>query len=63
MGKISDWFRKKSRIEKMQERYTHLMRRSFETSLKDTERSEKMHHQADKLLTEIRYLSLQPSQI
>ncbi len=54
-------FRKKSRVEKLKERYTFLMKRSFETALKDTEKSEKMHRQADKIFQEIQYLSLQQS--
>ncbi|SRX76146.1 Lacal_2735 family protein [Aequorivita antarctica] len=55
------WFRKKSRVEILKERYTFLMKRSFETALKDTEKSEKMHRQADKIFQEIQYLSLQRS--
>ena len=47
-------FRKKSRIEKLKERYTLLMRRSFETALKDTDKSEKIHHQADELYQKIK---------
>lgn len=53
------WFRKKSRVEKLKERYTFLMKRSFKTALKDTEKSEKMHRQANKIFQEIQYLSLQ----
>jgi len=53
------WFRKKSRIEKLKERYTSLMKRSYETALKDTDKSEKIHYEADKLFQEIKYLSLQ----
>ena len=52
------WFRKKSRIETLQERYTLLMKRSFEIALKDTQ-SKKLHSQADKLFDEITYLKLQ----
>ncbi|WP_353959575.1 Lacal_2735 family protein [Aequorivita aurantiaca] len=52
------WFRKKSRIEKLKERYTFLMRRSFEIALRDTEQSDKIHNQADKLYQEIKYLTL-----
>ncbi len=55
------WFRKRSRIEMLKERYTHLMRKSFEVALKDTEKSERIHCQAVKLFQEIRYLSLQQS--
>ncbi len=53
------WFRKKSRIETLQERYTLLMKRSFEIALKDTQKSKKLHSQADKLFDEITYLKLQ----
>lgn len=53
------WFKKKSRIETLQERYTLLMKRSFEIALKDIQRSKKLHHQADKLFDEITYLKLQ----
>lgn len=57
--KMNNWFTKKSKLEKLQERYTYLMRRSFETALNDTDKSEEMHRQADRLLQEIQYLSLQ----
>lgn len=52
-------FQKKTKIEKLKERYTLLMKLSFETALKDINKSEKIHQQADKLLNEIRYCSLQ----
>lgn len=42
----------------LKEKYTTLMRRSFETSLKDSAKSERLHRQADKLFREIQYLSL-----
>jgi hypothetical protein len=56
------WFRRKSRIEKLKERYTSLMKRSFETALKDTEKSEKIHRQADKLFQEIKQQTLQQAE-
>lgn len=56
---MTSWFRKKSRIEKLKTRYTYLMRKSYETSLKDTEKSESLHRQALRLFQEINYLSLQ----
>ncbi|WP_347372933.1 Lacal_2735 family protein [Aequorivita sp. Q41] len=52
-----NWFRKKSRIEKLKEKYRLLMKKSFETALKDEVKSEKMHQQADKIFQEIKYLS------
>lgn len=54
-----NWFKRKSRVEELKDRYTLLMRRSFEIALKDSEKSEKIHNQADKLFQEIQYLSLQ----
>jgi hypothetical protein len=54
-----NWFRKKSKVEKLKERYTLLMKKSYDTALKDVEKSEKVHHQADKLFQEIKYLTFQ----
>ncbi|MEM0518584.1 MULTISPECIES: Lacal_2735 family protein [Aequorivita] len=51
-------FRRKTRIELLKERYRSLMKRSFELSVKNPEKSEKAHQQADKLLQEIQYLSI-----
>lgn len=56
---MSIWFKKKSRIETLKERYTFLMRKSFETALNDIQKSKKIHNQADKLFNEIKYLTLQ----
>ncbi|SRX53999.1 Lacal_2735 family protein [Aequorivita sp. CIP111184] len=53
------WFRKKSKVEVLKERYTLLMKKSYETALKDITKSEKVHHQADKLFREIKYLTFQ----
>lgn len=58
---MMSWFRKKSRIERLETRYTYLMRRSYETSLRDTDKSERLHRQAVRLFQEINYLSLQQS--
>ncbi|WP_026450642.1 Lacal_2735 family protein [Aequorivita capsosiphonis] len=58
---MMNWFSKKSRIESLKERYTYLMRKSYETSLKDTEKSESLHRQALNLFQEINYLSLEQS--
>ncbi|AFL79912.1 hypothetical protein Aeqsu_0399 [Aequorivita sublithincola DSM 14238] len=52
------WFRRKSKVEILKEKYTSLMRRSFEMSIKDSAKSERLHSQADKLFREIQYLSL-----
>ena len=56
---MMSWFRKKSKIERLETRYTFLMRKSYETSLRDTDKSESLHRQAVRLFQEINYLSLQ----
>lgn len=35
------------------------MKKSYETALKDIKKSEKVHHQADKIFQEIKYLTFQ----
>lgn len=52
------WFKKKSKLEILKRRYRELMRKSYETSLVDPKKSEKVHRQADKIFEEIKYLSL-----
>ena len=54
---MKNWFKKKSRIEILKEKYRMLMKRSFELAPKDPEKSAKAHNQADKLFQEINYLS------
>ncbi|WP_111816481.1 Lacal_2735 family protein [Aequorivita lipolytica] len=54
---MNSWFKKKSRIEILKERYRSLMRRSFEIALKSPKKSEKIHTQAEKIFQEIQYLS------
>lgn len=56
---IMKWFKQRTRIERLKDRYTYLMRRSYETSLRDTKKSERLHQQAVNLFQEIQYLSLQ----
>lgn len=51
-------FRRKTRLEKLQCRYTWLMRRSYMMALKDKEKSAELHRQAEQLLKEIEFLSI-----
>lgn len=55
---MTNLFRKKSKLEKLEEKYTLLMKKSFETSLKDVGKSELFQSQADKIKSEIKRLSL-----
>lgn len=54
---MNNWFKRKSRIEILKEKYRLLMKRSFELAPRDPEKSAKAHQQANKLFQEINYLS------
>lgn len=53
------WFKRKSKLEVLKTRYRELMKKSFDASLSDPKRSDKIHRQADKIFEEIKYLSLE----
>ena len=56
---MSNWLKRKSRVEKLEQKYTELMRKSFRIALKDQSESEKVQKQAYQVFDEIRYLTLQ----
>ncbi|MFT7071096.1 Lacal_2735 family protein [Patiriisocius sp. Uisw_017] len=51
-------FKRKTRLEKLQEKHTSLMRKSFSTSLNDRERSNEVKKLANEVFKEIEYLNL-----
>ncbi|MGB3343058.1 MAG: Lacal_2735 family protein [Aequorivita sp.] len=53
------WFKKKSKLERLKKQYADLMRKSYKTALKDINKSEKAHRQADELFQKIKNLSLE----
>lgn len=55
---MSIWYRKKTRLEKLQTRYCGLMRKSFKTALRDREKSKLVKEKAQDIYKEIEYLSL-----
>jgi len=55
---MKDWFRSKSRIEKLKKRYTELMKRSYAMALRDKSESDRVNRQAEKIYNEIQYLTL-----
>lgn len=52
------WFKRKSKLERLKARYRELMHKSYEMSLNDPHKSDKIHRQADKIFEEIKYFSL-----
>ncbi|WP_432412997.1 Lacal_2735 family protein [Rasiella sp. SM2506] len=56
---MSSWLKRKSRVEKLEQKYVELMRKSFKVALRDKNESEKVQKQAYKVFDEIRYLTLQ----
>ena len=55
-------FKKKSKLEKLKERYTSLMRKSFKIALKNPDKCEYFHSQADEIFEKIKFLSLQSNE-
>lgn len=56
-------FEPRSTLEKLQEKYTFLMRRSFELALEDKQRSDLLNDKACKILEEIRRMERDQSNI
>jgi hypothetical protein len=56
---MSGLLKRKSTIEKLEQKYADLMRKSFKVALKDCNESEKVQKQAYKVFDEISYLTRQ----
>ncbi|MCH2489605.1 MAG: Lacal_2735 family protein [Flavobacteriales bacterium] len=55
---MKEWFKSKSRLEKLKKRYTELMKRSYAIALRDKSESDRVNRQAKKIYNEIQYLTL-----
>ncbi|HZH69632.1 MAG TPA: Lacal_2735 family protein [Flavobacteriaceae bacterium] len=53
---MDEWFSKKNKLERLQEKYRLLMRRSFEVAAKDKKSSDDIHKQALEIKKEISIL-------
>lgn len=51
-----DWFSYREELEKLQERYSRLMRKSYETALKDLQKSDTLHREACAIKKKIKTL-------
>ncbi|WP_104811738.1 Lacal_2735 family protein [Aureitalea marina] len=58
---MPDWFRRRSRLEKLEKQYTYLMRQSFEQAARDQEKSIWARQEADKIYAKIKELGLKRS--
>jgi uncharacterized membrane protein len=52
------WFKKQTYLDKLKRRYTSLMRKSYKIALYDSEKSDRIHNEADKVYKEIQMLTL-----
>ncbi|MDT0555946.1 Lacal_2735 family protein [Patiriisocius hiemis] len=52
------WFKSKEKLERLKERYTYLMRKSYKVALKDERESDRIQQRAKEIFDEIKYLSL-----
>ena len=55
---MPNWFHKKTRLEKLQDKYRKLMRTSFECSVKNNSKSCDAKKKASEIYEEIEYLKL-----
>lgn len=55
---MSNPFQRKTRLEKLQQKYRNLMRTSFECAVKDTSKSVEAKKKANEIFEEIEYLTL-----
>lgn len=55
-------FKRKSKLEKLKDRYASLMRKSFKIALKNPDKCDYFHSQADKIYEKIKFLSLTPNE-
>lgn len=49
-----NWFRRKTQLDKLKERYRRLMRKSYQVALHDTEESDNINREARNLLEKIK---------
>ncbi|PVW14522.1 Lacal_2735 family protein [Marixanthomonas spongiae] len=56
---MTNWFKRETKLEKLKRRYKNLMRKSYEIALKDKEKSDEIHQQAERVLEQIQSLRYQ----
>lgn len=54
--KMFNWFKDKTELQKLKDKYSKLMKISYRLAVKDKEKSDKVHQEADKLLLRIKKL-------
>ncbi|WP_299257344.1 Lacal_2735 family protein [uncultured Aquimarina sp.] len=50
------WPKNKTDLQKLQKRYCRLMKNAYNLAIKDKEKSDLMHEEANKILTEIKQM-------
>ncbi|WP_298543741.1 Lacal_2735 family protein [uncultured Aquimarina sp.] len=48
------WFKDKTDLQKLRKRYCRLMKNAYNIAIKDKEKSDLLHEEANKILTEIK---------
>lgn len=54
---LLDWFRRKTELEKLKERYSRLMKKSYHTALYNKQKSDEINREARQLYSKIKKLS------
>ncbi len=53
------WFKSKSRLQKLQDNYCKLMKNAYKTAVKNKDKSDLLHKEANQILMEIKKLENQ----
>lgn len=51
-----NWFKRRSRLERLKVRYRNLMRESYKLALRDPKKCDRIHSEAERIYKEIQYL-------
>ena len=55
---MTEWFKRRTQLEKLEKQYTELMRKSYEEACKDQKKSQLARQEADKIYSKIKELGL-----
>ncbi len=58
---MTEWFKRRTQLEKLEKQYTELMRKSYEEACKDQKKSQLARQEADKIYSKIKELGLKQS--
>ena len=58
---MTEWFKRRTQLEKLEKQYTEMMRKSYEEACRDQKKSLLARQEADKIYAKIKALGLKHS--